>query len=85
MKNYNYLGKSDGRKFCIEGVDVFSHKWKTLGECDIVLEPKTNKPFSFSMYEIEADNRTVKFLAGKFDDEYWSFFIGKKEEEDYFF
>ncbi len=84
MKNYKYLGKSNGKKFCIEGVDVFSHKWKTLGECDIVLEPGTKKPFSFSMYEIETDSKKVNFLAGKFDDEYWSFFIGQKED-DYFF
>ena len=84
MKNYNYLGKSNGKKFCIQGIDVFSHKWKSLGECDIVLQPDTKKPYSFSVYEIETDSRVVKFLAGKFDDDDWAFFAYRKEE-DYIF
>ena len=39
MKNYTFLGRSDGRRFCIEGIDVFANKWQSLGVCDIVLDP----------------------------------------------
>lgn len=74
MKKYSYIGKSDGRKFCIEGIDVFSCTWYSLGECDIVLEPETKKPYSFSFYRVENGSKTVDFLAGKFSDGKWGFY-----------
>ncbi|MBR2175596.1 MAG: hypothetical protein IJ861_01450 [Clostridia bacterium] len=82
MKNYIFLGKSNGKSFCIEGIDVFSHSWQSFGECDIVLEPKTKKPYSFSKYRIGTDSKEIFFLAGKFDDDEWAFF--KEANEDNF-
>lgn len=81
MKKYTYLGKSNGKRFCIDGVDVFSNKWRTKGECDIVLDPKTNEPYSFSVYTIEKTDKTVTFLAGHFDDDDWSFFKEYGEDD----
>ena len=69
MKEYTYLGKSNGKRFCIDGVDVFSYKWRSIGECDIVLHPETKKPYSFSTYTVETSGKSIKFLAGKFDDD----------------
>lgn len=74
MKNYTFLGRSDGRRFCIDGVDVFDNKWQALGECDIVFDPDDKKPYSFSVYKIETPAKTVVFTAGKFRDEMWGFF-----------
>ncbi len=81
MNNYTYLGRSNGKKFCIEGIDVFSHKWNSLGECDIVLEPQTKKPYSFSFYTIDSGTKKVEFLAGKFSDGDWGFYkrLGKND------
>ncbi len=84
MKNYTFLGISNGKKFCISGVDVFLHKWRSLGECDIVLHPKTKKPFSFSLYEIETENKKLQFLAGKFDTDDWAFYI-EATDDDFIF
>lgn len=83
MKNYTYLGSSNGKKFCIKGVDVFAHKWRSVGKCDIVLEPKTKKPYSFSVYEITTETKTITFLAGRFDED-WAFFM-EAEEDDFVF
>lgn len=80
MKEYTYLGKSDGKRFCIDGVDVFSHKWRSFGECDIVLHPQTKKPYSFSVYTIETPGKNIRFLAGKFDGDDWVFY--KEFDED---
>lgn len=74
MKKYTYLGKSNGKRFCIEGVNVFAEKWRTKGECDIVLHPETNVPYSFSVYKIEKKDKTVTFLAGHFDNDDWVFY-----------
>ncbi len=80
MKNYTFLGYSNGNRFCIEGVDVFSHKWQTLGECDIVLAPETKKPYSFSVYQVQSGSRCITFLAGRFDDERWGFYSERKDD-----
>ncbi len=74
MKKYTYLGHSDGRRFCIEGINVFAEKWRSYGKCDIVLQPDTNKPYSFSEYVIEKKDKTIKFLAGHFDNDEWAFY-----------
>ena len=81
MKNYTFLGRSDGRRFCIEGIDVFSNKWQSQGECDIVLEPDTKKPYSFSIYKIETPSKTISFLAGKFRDGSWGFYQPPSDDE----
>ena len=74
LKKYTYLGHSDGRRFCIEGINVFAEKWRSQGSCDIVLQPDTNKPYSFSVYTIEKKDKTITFLAGHFEDESWAFY-----------
>ncbi len=74
MKKYTFLGRSDGSKFCIEGIDVFAHKWRSQGECDIVLDPTDKTPYSFSRYQINTGSREINFLAGKFRDDSWGFF-----------
>ena len=81
MKKYTYLGSSDGRRFCIEGINVFAEKWRSSGRCDIVLQPETNKPFSFSEYAIEKKTRTITFLAGHFDDDRWAFYKELNEDD----
>ena len=65
MKKYTFLGRSDGVRFCIEGLDVFAYKWQSLGECDIVLDPIDKKPYSFSFYRIKTETKELVFLAGK--------------------
>ncbi len=84
MKDYKYLGKSNGKKFCIKGTDIFLYKWRSLGKCDIVLEPKTKKPYSFSFYEVDTDFKSITFLAGKFDSDDWAFYV-ESDEDDFVF
>ena len=84
MKDYTFLGKSNGKKFCIKGIDVFSYKWRSTGKCDIVLDPKTKDPYSFSIYEIETDSRKITFLAGKLSDDNWAFYM-EADEDDFIF
>ncbi len=74
MKNYTFLGRSDGKRFCIEGIDVFTNKWQSLGLCDIVLDPQDKRPYSFSVYQIVTPNKTIVFAAGQFRDEQWGFY-----------
>ena len=74
MKNYTFLGRSNGKRFCIDGIDVFENKWLSLGECDIVFDPVDKKPYSFSVYKIETPAKSIVFNAGRFSDETWGFF-----------
>lgn len=83
MTDYTFLGKSNGIKFCIEGIDVFHYKWYSLGKCDIVLEPQTKNPYSFSLYEVDTGSKKITFLAGKFSDGSWGFY--KKKDSEFIF
>lgn len=81
MKKYTFLGSSDGKKFCIKGLDVFSHKWQSLGECDIVLDPDDKAPYSFSKYKIITDSIEIVFLAGKFRNDTWGFYCEQNSDD----
>lgn len=81
MKTYTFLGRSNGRKFCIQGIDVFQNQWQSLGECDIVLDPEDKKPYSFSFYKVKAAEKEIIFLAGKFRDDMWGFYQNLSEED----
>ena len=74
MTEYRFLGRSNGRRFCIDGIDVFAHSWQQQGMCGIVLDPADRKPYSFSFYKIMTDTREITFLAGKFRDDSWGFY-----------
>lgn len=74
MKQYEYLGKSKKGVFCINGVDVLKCRWRSFGECAVVLHPVTKKPYAFSLYSVECGEKTVSFFAGKFDDDDWQFY-----------
>lgn len=84
MKNYTYVGTSSGGKFCIRGINVFGVPWRSMGEFDIVLEPQTKKPFSFSRYSVQNGNTTLQFLAGQFSEGEWSFFVDAYEDDLFF-
>ncbi len=83
MKDYEFLGYSNTDRFCLDGVELFEYKWITLGECDIVLEPETKKPYSFSVYRIEANHKTIDFLAGKFSNDKWGFYRERKNDDQF--
>lgn len=80
MKNYEYVGTTAGRKFCINGVDIFANPWRSMGEFDIVLEPQTKKPFSFSRYSVSNGSTIVEFMAGQFREGEWSFFVETEDD-----
>lgn len=74
MKKHNFIGSANENVFCIKGIDLFRYKWITTGECAYVVNPETEKVYSFSVYSIAYGNKTLEFVAGK--DEYgnWLFF-----------
>ena len=60
---------------------MFQNQWQSLGECDIVLDPRDKVPYSFSSYKVTAGDKTIVFLAGKFRDDMWGFYQRGKENE----
>lgn len=76
MTKYDFIGSASKNIFCIKGVNVFKYNWTNTGRCAVILNPKTKKPFTFSIYEISlSDNTVIAFAAGKFSDDEWSFFV----------
>lgn len=74
MKQHEFLGRASKRRFCINGVDVFKYPWHSFGECAVVLEPDTKKPYAFSSYSVTSGDKEIRFFAGKFDDDEWAFY-----------
>lgn len=74
LKHYEFLGTTTKEHFCIRGVELFSYNWQTIGDVAIVLHPKTKKPYTFSAYKITVGEKTLKFVAGKYDDDHWGFY-----------
>lgn len=74
MKDHKFLGRSSGKRFCIEGINVFDNKWQSLGKCEIVLDPYDKRPYSFSVYQVVAGTKTLTFAAGWFRDDQWGFY-----------
>lgn len=75
MKEHTFLGRSSGKRFCIDGVDVFANKWQSLGRCEIVLDPSDKRPYNFSVYKVDTGGKTVTFAAGRFRDDQWGFYL----------
>ncbi|MDP4119789.1 MAG: hypothetical protein Q8876_01865 [Bacillota bacterium] len=74
LERYSFLGSAMGERFCIEGVNLFRFKWLTVGECAIVFDPKTKKPYCFSVYQISVGDKKIPFVAGQRSDSTWLFF-----------
>ncbi len=76
MVRYRFIGSTSKDIFCIDGVNLFKYRWVNTGSCAIVLNPDTKKPYTFSIYEITLnDNKVIDFVAGKFNDTEWAFFV----------
>lgn len=74
VKQHEYLGRAVKNRFCIDGVDVLKYPWHSFGECVVVLDPNTKKPYALSSYSVTCGEKEIRFLAGRFDDGEWVFY-----------
>ena len=74
--DWRYVGYCvDGQRFLIEGVDVSDHQWRHTDEPDVEVEdPLNHQPYSFDVWELEADGRRIRFAAGEFSNCVWGFY-----------
>ncbi len=76
---WDYVGNSvDSSTFEIDGIDVWKYKWKLTSDSNAkVKDPAYGQNFEFSVWEIEAENKKVKFAAGEFSNCVWGFYLLK--------
>lgn len=66
----------DEKEFLIDGINVFAHRWRDVdGEIAQVSDPLYGQARRFSVYEIAANNCTIKFAAGEFSNGVWGFYV----------
>jgi hypothetical protein len=78
MSKFNFVGFRDDKQdvFCIDGTDVSSMQWNSLGECVTVADPRTNKPYTFTVYSIKREfGDDLIFACGEFLNGREAFFI----------
>jgi len=73
---WRYVGCCvEGQQFLIDGVDVSNYKWTPTNEPGIEVEdPLNHQPYSFNIWELEADGRRIRFAAGEFSNCNWGFY-----------
>ena len=54
-----FLGKSTNGVFCVDGVDLFQHEWRTTGRCAVALDPVTGRAHTLSVYRIELGTKPL--------------------------
>jgi hypothetical protein len=70
---WKFIGSSfDGKPFSI---DVWKHDWIPVGDNPAeVVDPRYGQSFKFSIYDVSANNSTVRFAAGEFSNGVWGFY-----------
>ena len=64
----------DGQLFEIDGIDVWKHEWKNTKERIDVEDPLYHQRFSFVVYEIRNEDKSVRFAAGEFSNGIFGFY-----------
>jgi hypothetical protein len=77
VKGWKFAGAvPDGERFLISGVNVWDHQWERVkDEFAFVKDPSYGRDFKFQVYEIRANDRTIRFAAGEFSNCIWGFYI----------
>jgi len=79
--DWEFLGAvPDGEPFQIGGLDVWKHKWKDTSERVHVKDPHHHQDFTFDVYEISGEGKTITFAAGEFSNCIWGFYIKRVSE-----
>jgi len=56
------------------GVDIWKYEWKYIGERAKVKDCQYYEERTVNVYEINADNKTIKFAAGEFSNMVYGIF-----------
>jgi hypothetical protein len=79
--SWNFLGAcSEGQRFEIEGLDVWSRSWTRAKEAlsAEVKDPRYGQSFTFPVYQIEVGSKKTLFAAGEFSNSMFGFYVPKK-------
>lgn len=68
---------ADGEPLSIEGVNVWSYKWKMLDKIVTVKDPLYGKEHKFEVWRIEPGEGKcpIEFAAGEFSNLIWGFYV----------
>jgi hypothetical protein len=66
----------EGEPVCIDGLDLWKHRWISSGESVEVSHPQyPTQRHRLSIYEIHIDLLTIVFAAGEFSANVWGFYV----------
>ena len=80
-KSWTFSGVSYGENpFCIDGVDIWKHKWIDTRENVVVEDPQYHQKHTFDIYEIcfftwRRGDVIIRFAAGEFSNCVWGFYL----------
>ena len=70
----------EGENFSINGLNIWSFEWKTIGERIDVKDPIYVQDYTFDVYEITDGFKKAKFATGEFSNRVWGIYLQNDEE-----
>ena len=64
----------DGQSLLIDGIDVWKYDWQDTKERVVVTDPSYHQEFTFYVFQIHHEGRTLRFAAGEFSNCIWGFY-----------
>ena len=58
----------------IGAINVWDHEWRMTGRRAEVIDPRHGQHFTFEVWVISLDGRTVEFAAGEFSNGMWGLY-----------
>ena len=68
----------EGDKFEIEGLNIWDYKWEDTGKRIFIKDPNYGQQYTFHIFEITEDNKTINFAAGEFSKLVWGIYQENK-------
>lgn len=65
----------DGDYYQIDGLNIWAHKWHPTGEYVNVLDPIYGQLHTLSVWQIEVNEKRVRFAAIEFSNCVWGIYV----------
>lgn len=82
MMNWKFKKSiTDGEPYLIHSLNIWDYSWKNAGEKIKIKAPLYNQDFTFNVFEIQSENKTIQFSAVEFSNNIWGIYEVENENK----
>lgn len=68
----------DNEPYFIQNINIWDKEWKATDEKITIKDPLYNKNYTFQIFEIEDNGKSIMFSAGEFSNNVWGIYEPEK-------